>query len=74
MIRGANTFDVFVRNWWRWEVCQYRGRYKVPHAVAPRRYLARGVSYDEARALCERYAATHRPGPLSRKAEFESAS
>lgn len=26
---------------------------------------------DEARRLCEEYAATHEPGVLSRKAEFE---
>jgi hypothetical protein len=46
---------------------------RVPYPGAPRRYIARGVSYEEAREICAQYAATHEPGWRSRKAEFESA-
>lgn len=69
MIRGANTYDVFVRDWWRKE-----GGRIVPYPGAPRRYIARGVNYEEARAICKEYCATHEPGWRSRKAEFEAAS
>ena len=58
-------YDVFVRDWWRMD----RG-HKVPNPGAKRRYIARHVTYDDARALCEQYRAAHDPGPLSRKAEF----
>jgi hypothetical protein len=43
-MRGsAESYRVFVRNWWRWEY----------------------------RDVGSHHAETHRPGPLSRKAEFE---
>ncbi len=72
MTRGtAESYRVFVRNWWRWEHSQFSGRVKVPDPGARKTTLARGCTYDEAREMCERYAATHAPGPLSRKAEFE---
>jgi hypothetical protein len=77
MQRGsAESYRVFVRNWWRWE---YRpstygtgvSRSKVPDPGARKTTLARGCTKEEARALCEKHAATHKPGPLSRKAEYE---
>lgn len=37
-----------------------------------KRYLARGVSYDRARQLCDEYNSTHKPGRYSLKAEFTS--
>lgn len=77
MIRGSNTYDVFVRDWWRapdkGEPGYGMPDTRVPYPGAPRRYLARGVSYDEARALCAEYRANHEPGLYSRKAEFEAA-
>jgi len=75
MIRGADTFDVFVRDWWRpaqrGDAGALDGR--VPYPGAPRRYIAHGVSEAEARQICANYRAAHDPGPMSRKAEFESA-
>ena len=59
-------YDVFVRDWWRFE-----GGVRVPYPGAPRRYLARHVTYADARELCDRYNSTHEPGPTSRKAEFD---
>ena len=77
-MRGsAESYRVFVRNWWRWD---YRpttfasptlGRVKVPDPGARKTTLARGCTEEEARAICQRHAETHRPGPLSRKAEYE---
>ena len=74
MIRGKDTYDVFVRDWWRApEPGEAAWQGRVPYPGAPRRYIARGVSYAEARELCADYAAAHEPGWQSRKAEFESA-
>ena len=60
-------YDVFVRDWWRME----RGK-RVPNPGARRTYLARHVTYDDARDICASYNAAHEPGYLSRKAEFTS--
>lgn len=60
-------YNVFVRNWWTRTA---NGR--TPGA-GRKRYLARGVSEDRARQLCQEYNESHNPGFLSRKAEFESA-
>lgn len=62
---GNETYWVFVRDWWRIE----NGK-RVPYPGAPRRTIARGVSYDQARELCEDYNNSHNPGEVSRKAEF----
>jgi hypothetical protein len=73
MIEGtAETYSVFVRDWWRRPgpgEAAYQGR--VPYPGAPRRTIARRMTYDEARAMCQEYNATHKPGWRSRKAEFE---
>lgn len=67
-MRDDKLYDVFVRNWWKRNTSWPNGR--EPHA-GPKRYIARRVSFEEARTLCAEYNATHKPGPLSRKAEFE---
>lgn len=73
----AKSYRVFVRNWWRWEYRHRNGaggsatRELVPDPGARKTTLARRCTYEEARALCDEYARTHNPGPLSRKAEFE---
>jgi len=77
----AESYRVFVRNWWRWEypyTCAHGSnalrtmkRILVPDPGARKTTLATRCTYDEAFRICEEYAATHKPGPLSRKAEFE---
>lgn len=68
MIEGtAVTYRVFVRDWWRKDE---HGRI-IPYPGAPKRTLARRMTEDEARALCQEYARTHKPGWRSRKAEYE---
>lgn len=80
----AESYRVFVRNWWRWERVPRAGhdhagrpcvvaapRKLVPDPGARKTTLATRCTYEEARRICEEYARTHKPGPLSRKAEFE---
>lgn len=58
-------YYTFTRTWWRME-----GGKRVPGA-GRRRTHARNLSYEEARAMCAQWNATHNPGPLSRKMEFD---
>jgi hypothetical protein len=64
-------YNVFTRTWWRDNPACPDGL--EPHP-GKRRYTARGVSRERALELCQQYNSTHKPGRLSRKAEFESAS
>jgi hypothetical protein len=64
-------YNVFTRTWWRDNPAWPDGL--EPHP-GKRRYRARGVSRERALELCQQYNSTHKPGRLSRKAEFESAS
>lgn len=63
----AESYRVFVRNWWRRDA----QRVVVPAPGARKRTLATHCTYAEARRIAQRYNETHRPGILSRKAEFE---
>jgi hypothetical protein len=68
----VNTYyNVFVRTWWKRNAAWPGGR--KPEA-GKRRYIAKHVTYEDARALCKQYNDTHNPGFLSKKAEFESVS
>ena len=67
-MRGtAETYRVFVRDWWRWE-----NGIKVPNPGARKTTLGRRMTFEEAREMCAEYARTHKSGHLSRKAEFEA--
>ena len=75
-MRGtAKSYRVFVRNWWRWEQDRFDRlagtRHLVPDPGARKTTLATHCTEEEALELCEAYAKTHRPGRLSRKAEYE---
>lgn len=61
----AESYTVFVRNWWRRDET---GRL-VP-GPGPKRALARGCTFLEAKQLAQEYNRAHKPGPLSRKAEL----
>lgn len=76
MLEGsAVTYRVFVRDWWKWEARNAfpgdRERKLAPNPGARKTTIGRRMTEDEARAMCEEYARTHKPGPLSRKAEYE---
>ena len=58
----AETYHVFTRTWWTRQGQPQPGR---------KTTLAWRCTYAEARALCQEWNAEHRPGPQSRKAEFE---
>ena len=62
-------FRCFVRNWWTPNPAY-------PGGLEPRpgrkHTIARHVKTEaEAQAICRQYNTTHRPGRLSRKAEYE---
>ena len=62
-------YRVFTRNWWTANKNYPGGREPKPG----RKHTIRIVySIEEARAMCEQHNATHAPGFLSNKAEFES--
>ena len=61
----AESYRVFTRTWWR----RTANGGREPGA-GRQTTIARHCTYDEARAICQRYNATHEPGFLSRKAEF----
>jgi len=64
-------FDVFVRDFWAENPAWPGGR---EPGAGPKTYIARDVETEaEARAICKEYNATHDPGFLSRKAEYEDA-
>lgn len=65
-----SSYNVFTRTWWKRNPSWPNGR--EPH-MGRKTYLARRVSYQEARDICKRYNDSHDPGFLSRKAEFEEA-
>lgn len=62
-------YSVFVRTWWRVNPAWPNGLEPEP---GKRRYIARHVTYEDARAIAKQYNDTHDPGRLSKKAEFES--
>lgn len=70
MKRGtAESYRVFVRDWWKPNPAWPNGL--EPDGGARKTTIGRGMTEEEARVLCERYARTHKPGRLSRKAEYE---
>ena len=66
----GRLYRIFTRTWWR-----YNSAYPDKREPCPGRRNYRGhpqrLTYDEAREYCRQWNATHDPGPLSRKAEFE---
>ncbi len=65
-------YAVFVRTWWKQAEPGSRYYPGLEPCPGPRRYLKRNLkTADEARQLCQQYNSTHKPGKLSKKAEFE---
>ncbi len=63
----AETYRVFTRTWWIRNPQWPGGR---EPGAGRQTTIARQCTYDEARAIAQRYNASHTPGFLSRKAEF----
>jgi len=60
-------FTIFTRTWWKENSDWPNGL--EPHA-GKRRKIATVFSEREAQRICREWNATHKPGRLSRKAEF----
>jgi hypothetical protein len=61
-------YTVFTRTWWKHNPSWPNG---LEPGVGKKTRIARNVSEAEARQICQQYNATHKPGRLSRKAEYE---
>lgn len=61
-------YYVFTRTWWRHNPKWPLGR---EPGTGRKTTLRRNLSLQEAQAMCREWNATHDPGPLSRKAEFD---
>lgn len=71
------TYKVFVRNLWRIDPNHKRKspREQWPNGLIPapdarKTTIRRGLTYEQALDFCRVYNANHKPGRLSRKAEF----
>lgn len=63
-------YKVFHRTWWRENPDWPDGL--EPHA-GPKIYIAKAETEERAIEICQEYNKIHRPGKLSRKAEYEDA-
>lgn len=64
------AYKVFTRNWWINNPAFPNGLQ--PHMGRKTILRASVDTEDEARRICAEYNDTHKPGRLSRKAEYES--
>ena len=68
-VDGERTkYNVFHRTWWKRNKSYPDGREPYP---GKKYYIAKGVSYNIAREICDEWNSEHDPGFLSDKAEFE---
>ena len=69
LIKGtAETYCAFTRTWWR--RIDIRDINKLEPHAGRKTTIARHCTYEEALSICQHYNSTHKPGRLSRKAEF----
>lgn len=61
-------YDVFTRKGWKDNPSYPNGL--EPH-LGKKTYLAKALSYTDAKKLCEVWNATHKPGRYHRMAEFQ---
>ena len=65
----CNHYVVFHRTWWKNNPDYPNGLQ--PHA-GRKTYLAKGLTESAARDMCRVWNANHKPGRLSRKAEYDT--
>jgi len=65
-----NRYRIFHRTWWQRNPDWPDGR---EPGVGPSRFICWAETETEARQICQRWNATHDPGHLSDKAEYEKA-
>lgn len=66
MTDNPRCYYCFTRTWWS----KGPNGTRVP-CPGKRRTVEINLTYDEARRFCAEWNSTHRPGPLSRKCEFD---
>lgn len=65
------SYEIRVRNWWKLNPAWPDGREPCATPWDKAWLLCDGIeTEEEARAICQEYNATHKPGKLSRKAEY----
>jgi len=64
------AYKLFTRTWWRNNPAYPDGLEPCP---GRKHYMGRAKCEEDARAACQEYNRTHKPGRLSRKMEFEEA-
>ncbi len=63
------SYKVFTRTWWKRNPKYPDGReLYVGWKTTIRKLVG---TEKEARSICQQYSASHEPGPMSRKAEYE---
>ena len=62
-------YRTFIRNWWKFNPEWPDGR--EPDPTARKHSMGKYETEDEARAACQEWNRTHKPGKLSRKMEYE---
>ena len=67
MTEDQTLYDVFTRTWWKENPEWPNG---LEPRAGPKMHIAKNLSLREAVAMCSEWNATHKPGRLSRKAEF----
>jgi hypothetical protein len=63
-------YNVFHRSWWKANSAWPDGR---EPGAGERHYIQKRVTLQDAHELCDQWNASHDPGQLSDKAEFEEA-
>lgn len=71
-MKNQTTYNVFHRTFWKAAESPGWPNNREPH-LGEKTYLAHDVSWSVARDICDEWNATHDPGLLSDKAEFEEA-
>lgn len=66
---SAVSYRVFTRTWWKNNPAWPNG---LEPCAGRQTTIGRHLTEDEARAMCARWNAEHKPGRLSRKAEYTS--
>jgi len=64
------SFEIRVRNWWKKNPDWPDGREPCATPWNKAWLLCTASTEEEARAICQDWNATHKPGKLSRKAEY----
>jgi hypothetical protein len=70
----ARKYQVFARNWWKYDGTKdAMGRRNIVPGPGRKTVIGYAETEEAARDMCRVWNANHKPGPLSRKAEYTSS-